>query len=434
MTLPQPAARSFAQGMHLQACVLMMLLPQHGGMQMGEQPAHRGGRRCLAPGCLRRKAYGFPRGSDNPPAACRPQFCAQHKAPGHVNLMTRLCATAGCARAASFGPVDPADSAERGGKLWRCAAHRAADDVDYRSRSKTCAFKACRRQGSFASARGGLLCKAHADPGSDGDRKNRRCRQAGCKKRASFGTCAPEWCSQHRGPNDDNKRISICAQAGCTNEATYGRLRDAKWTGQEGVSGQPGIEEEPCMWAKDVATENRSYSGARRKVVEPLLCAAHARSGGNSTRKSPSNNRVGADAASSCFSRGGRDVLVSRLAYGAAKRRKAKLAESRRLLDALVDAFRRAGAAFPASPHVGGDVPVELSSDLVASAERVLHHDGRSQQEALVLHMLRVGVLQTGAPCCMYSFVHRVGGWCRGGRGESMCVHALHSPSCSHPH
>jgi hypothetical protein len=164
------------------------------------------------------------------------------------------------------------------------------------------------------------------------------------------------------------------------------------------------------MWAKDVATENGSYSGARRQVVEPLLCAAHARSGGNSTRISRSDNRVGADDASSCALPGGRDVLVSRLAYGAAKKKKAKLAESRRLLDALVEAFRRAGAAFPASPHVGGDAPVELSSDLVASAERVLHHDGRLQQEALVLHMLRVGVLQTGALCCLYSFLQRVGG------------------------
>jgi len=199
-------------------------------MQLGPQ---KGGKLCLAPGCLRRRAYGFPTTLDHvnshnstcsavavedmcaARSTCipsmvpahvisKPQFCAQHKVAGQLNLMTRRCSAAGCIKTASFGPPHPAPSARAlltkkrpNGvvQLWRCALHRVAGDVDLRSSSKKCAFVGCAAQGSFSltNSSRALYCKTHRDVIGDAsiDRKNRKCAHVNCPLRASFGISAP---------------------------------------------------------------------------------------------------------------------------------------------------------------------------------------------------------------------------------------------------
>lgn len=123
------------------------------------------GRLCLHTNCTRRYAYGFPAplvnttgsaevsrvgmcsatGASQPMATGTPQYCAQHKLAGQVNLMTSRCTAGGCTRAASFGPPVPeysGNSSEdmqrtvplmrRRVALMRCAAHRWTGDVDLR--------------------------------------------------------------------------------------------------------------------------------------------------------------------------------------------------------------------------------------------------------------------------------------------------------------
>ncbi len=103
-------------------------------------------RLCLHASCTRRRAYGFPASAANNSAGSLQrialgvrQYCAQHKLPGQVNLMTRLCTAGGCTRAASFGPPAPQDygrdaqpQARTSAPLMRCAAHRRDGDVDLR--------------------------------------------------------------------------------------------------------------------------------------------------------------------------------------------------------------------------------------------------------------------------------------------------------------
>ena len=89
------------------------------------------GRLCLDTNCTRRRAYGFPAPLANTTSSAgvsrvgkcsdaagataasqhmatgTPQYCAQHKLAGQVNLMTPRCTAGGCTRAASFGPPVP---------------------------------------------------------------------------------------------------------------------------------------------------------------------------------------------------------------------------------------------------------------------------------------------------------------------------------------
>jgi hypothetical protein len=127
------------------------------------------GRLCLDTNCTRRRAYGFPAPLANTTSSAgvsrvgkcsdaagataasqhmatgTPQYCAQHKLAGQVNLMTPRCTAGGCTRAASFGPPVPEDGANRSQDmqrtvplmrrrvaLMRCAAHRRDGDVDLR--------------------------------------------------------------------------------------------------------------------------------------------------------------------------------------------------------------------------------------------------------------------------------------------------------------
>jgi hypothetical protein len=432
----------------LLAC-MMALAPQHARMECEPSRKCAGPRQCLAQGCLRRRAYGFPRDSAHPPAARRPQFCAQHKAPGHINLMTRLCTAAGCTRAASFGPAGAAGGGG-GGEEWRpsgaacrllrCAEHRAASDVDFRSRSKRCAFLACRRQGSFGSSNGTLVCKVHARAGSDGDCKNRQCRHAGCSRRASFGTHKAEWCSHHRRPFDRNKRITLCVQDGCSNEASYGILGKARRRSQRTEDQeQPASEEERLKAGVEAdadasACRYPSTLDARKLVVKPLFCPAHARASADSARvprmgseRRQTSSETRGDDHILGASTDGHAGLVSRLGYGAAGRKKAKEGERRRWMDELISAFHHVAAAAASPPKDkgapgaagdswgdpvsagGGKMKEEFGRgddregsaccwrDLVAAAESVLRHQGRLRREALVPHMLLHGVLQTGA-------------------------------------
>ena len=183
-----------------------------GAAKQQQQTMHRKiGKLCFWPGCLRRRAYGFPnpvfnttgdeesdieskhnpaahdvrnssssnKSSDLVPvdraAVSTPQFCAQHKTKGQVNLMTRRCAASGCERAASFGPPcqiedqghcgagsglkaivnkssapqKPVEGPRRARRMLWCAEHRGVDDVDFRRFVGThCLASNCVRRGS----------------------------------------------------------------------------------------------------------------------------------------------------------------------------------------------------------------------------------------------------------------------------------------------
>ena len=296
--------------------------------------------RCLVTCCERRRAYGFLPRPGEPRLV---KFCAQHKVAGQINLMTYRCMTANCAKAASFAPAD-------GGRAQRCGAHRMADDVDVRSRSKTCAFPECTTQGSFGAGNGtkDLFCMAHREAaGAVRDRKNRPCKQVGCHRRASCWRRGALWCRVHCGPSRFNIRVKLSENDGCVQAASRGKLAPRQ---EKTRAGLVAARADPCD----------------NPVVRASVCDPHA---------------------VEHLIRTGRIQEVSRAQQSSWLWR-------RRRMCALIAAFFSAdvSGAWDAGVAVG-----LRGGRLLAAAEQVLGGKRRPTKEALVEGWLQIGLLQTVA-------------------------------------
>ena len=178
----------------------------------------------------------------------RGRFCATHKSPDMVDVISRLCEHAGC----NAQPVFNLEG-ERRGRF--CAEHKSPDMVDVRSR--LCQHAGCTMHAMFGFP--GLhasFCARHHPEGTI-RRPRRRCEAKGCTATSTHGIRAAERCEAHALPQDENLVERRCVRV----DSDHGRCGMVDVLNREGH----------CRWCADhLGTGSRACLGRQREVQQFL--------------------------------------------------------------------------------------------------------------------------------------------------------------------
>lgn len=242
---------------------------------------------CEGPGCPKRPTFAE-KGSK------KPKFCVQHAEDGMVSTQTtNNCRHEDCLKQRSFGV--------EGKRAEFCAAHAKHGMVDVASKNKRCRDVGCGKRASFAT-RGsykGVFCAQHSLAGMvDVVSSRKMCQHPGCSTRSSkgvVGTSKAVFCSKHSlaGMVDVTSFSKMCHHLGCMKRASYGAAGATKpafcrthaLTGMVGL-GRARPEHLGRTNLKSVARKRCRHSGCNRiSSFAPVgaetakFCAEHALDG-----------------------------------------------------------------------------------------------------------------------------------------------------------
>jgi hypothetical protein len=159
---------------------------------------------CIFEGCKKQPSFNFEGNT-------RGLYCAQHKKPEMIDVLTKRCVEPGCKKQRYFnfeGEKCP---------LY-CAEHKKEGMMDVKS--KTCCEEGCKTQSlfNFEGEKCPLYCAEHKKEGMM-DVKNKTCCEEGCKKRPTFnmeGEKCPLYCAEHKKPEMIDVRHKRCVEPGCS--------------------------------------------------------------------------------------------------------------------------------------------------------------------------------------------------------------------------
>jgi hypothetical protein len=146
----------------------------------------------------------------------RPQYCAGHKQPEMVNVVTKRCEHEDCNKIPTFNNPD-----ETVGVF--CDGHKQPNMVDVVN--KRCEQEGCNKRPNFnyPDKKNGAFCAGHKQP----DMVNvldKKCEHEGCNKIPKFNN--PEetfgrFCNGHKQPDMVNVKHKRCEHEGCNKQPTF---------------------------------------------------------------------------------------------------------------------------------------------------------------------------------------------------------------------
>jgi hypothetical protein len=160
---------------------------------------------CAFEGCLTRPAF-------NHPGTKGGKYCFAHKEPGMKNVIGEKCThKEGCT---SGNPSFNYPGIKTG---ILCGKHKLPGMINVKC--KHCIVEGCFVEAYFnhLGETMGKFCAEHKEPGME-NVKTRRCAAAGCRLRPlynHYGEITPKYCDQHKEPYMEDVKHKKCANEGC---------------------------------------------------------------------------------------------------------------------------------------------------------------------------------------------------------------------------
>ena len=166
-------------------------------------------KRCEREGCSIRSFF-------NVAGSTKARFCANHKEPGMVNVVSKRCEREGCDSQPTFNVAGST-------KVRFCASHKEPGMVNVKN--KRCEREGCGSQPTFnvTGATKARFCASHKEPGMV-DIKNKRCEQEGCNSQPAFnvaGSTKARYCASHKEPGMVDVKHVCCEQEGCNSRPVF---------------------------------------------------------------------------------------------------------------------------------------------------------------------------------------------------------------------
>jgi hypothetical protein len=164
---------------------------------------------CEHEGCDKYSTYNFIGESKR-------RYCAGHKQPNMVNVVSKKCEHENCNKQPAFN--NPGETNRR-----FCDGHKQPDMVNVVH--KRCEHEGCNKIPKFNNPdeTNGKFCNGHKEPEMF-DVKSKRCEHEGCNKRPNFNNpdeTVGKFCDGHKQPNMVNVNSKKCEHEGCNKRPSY---------------------------------------------------------------------------------------------------------------------------------------------------------------------------------------------------------------------